>query len=168
MRRHLSLTQWFVGTLAVAAVLATFFVVEAIRYNHDVLDAKVCPTPTRVNTLLGTKLDNVSAVQLSDLRTCRYSTGTDTDALSIDSAVRDPVQGLAGDQCGNRPRFTVAGHQACSMSGTRGTAPGRPSLMVVTTKFDWQLTTNLASVSMVKLQSLAGALLDPAQASNPS
>ena len=167
MRRHLSLTQWVVATLAVAAVLATFFVVEAVRYNHDVLDAKVCPTPTRVNGLLGTKLNNVSGVQLSDLRTCRYSTGTDTDALSIDAAMRNPVQDLTGDQCGNRPRFKVAGHEACSMSGTRGTAPGRPSLLVVTSKFDWQLTTNLASVSMAKLQSLAGALLDPARPSNP-
>ncbi len=32
--------------------------------------------------------------------------------------------------------------------------------MVRTSKVDWQLTTNLASVSMAKLQSLARELLD--------
>ena len=165
-RKRRSFTQWIIGAFALAIVLATFFVVEAVRYNHEVLDAKVCPTPAKVNGLLGTNLKSVSGVQLTDLQTCRYSAGTDTDALSIDTALRGQLEDLAGDQCGDKPRFTVAGHEACSMSGTRGTTPGRPSLMVRTSKSDWQLTTNLASVSMAKLQSLAGQLL--ASAGNPA
>ena len=93
-RRRLSFTQWVIGTLAVAAVLATFFAVEAVRYNHDVLDTKVCPTPTRVNAALGTDLDTVAGVRVSDLQTCRYSAGTDTDALSIDATLRGQLEDL--------------------------------------------------------------------------
>lgn len=160
MRRRLSLTQWVIGTLAVAAVLAAFFAVEVVRYNHDVLDSKVCPTTTRVSATVGTKFDAVAGVRLSDLQTCRYSIGTDTDALSVDATVRGQLEDLAGDQCGDKPRFTVARHEACSMSGTSGTTPGRPSLMVRTSSVDWQLTTNLPSVSMATLRRLAATLLD--------
>ncbi len=85
-RRRLSFSQWVLGTLAVAAVLATFFAVESMRYNHDVLDTKGCLTPMRVNALLGTDLDTVAGVRISNLQTCRYGAGTDTDALSIDAA----------------------------------------------------------------------------------
>ena len=159
----MAFTRWVIATLV---LMATFFVFEAVRYNHNVLDAKGCPTTASVNALLGTTLDTVSGLQLSDLHSCTYSAGPDTRALSIDAAVPNPAHHRAdGDQCRHQQPLTVAGHEACSMSGTPGTTPGRPSLLVMTSTFDWQLTTNLASVSMVKLQSLARELVNPAHRS---
>jgi hypothetical protein len=162
-RKRWAFTRWVIATLV---LMAAFFVFEALRYSHNVLDAKDCPTIASVNALLGTTLDTVSGLQLSDLHSCTYSVGTDTRALSIDAAVPSPAQNRAdGDPCRHQVPLTVAGHEACSMSGTRGTTPGRPSLLVMTSKFDWQLTTNLASVSMAELQSLARELVDPAHRS---
>ena len=162
-RKHWAFTR---GIIAALVLMAAIFVFEAVRYNHNVLDTKDCPTTTSVNALLGTTLGTVSGLQLSDLHSCTYSAGTDTRALSIDAAVPNPVENRAGgDPCRHKQPLTVAGHEACSMSGTRGTTPGRPSLLVMTSKFDWQLTTNLASVSMTKLQSLARELVDPGRRS---
>jgi hypothetical protein len=143
-------------------VLGGVFAVVARHYNDSVLSADVCPSTATVNARLGTTLDKVSGIQLSDLHACSYAQGTDTKALSIDVAdSKQPALLIAGDLCGRKRTFTVRAHQACELSGTPGTTPGRPSLFVATNEGDWQFTTNLSSVSMSQLEALATVLLAP-------
>ncbi len=144
----------------IAVVLAVAFALVSVHYDDTVLSRGACPAPATVNARLGTTLDSVSGIQLSDLFSCHYGQGTDTSAVGIDvAAPNKPAAALGLDSCGRRQHFTVAGHTACSMAGTSGTTPGRPSLLIETSQGDWQLTTNLASVSMTRLESLAGSLV---------
>jgi hypothetical protein len=102
-------------------------------------------------------LDSVSSIQFSDLHSCHYRQGADTGALWIDAAESTPRSSSLGDRCRGEPPLEVAGHPACSV---RDTTTGRPSLYIDTRRAEWQFTTNLASVSMPRLEDLATTLLE--------
>jgi hypothetical protein len=151
---------WWVSVLTVPAFLAAMFVLESIHYNDTVLSSDACPQPQAMNAALGTKLDTVSALQLLGLHSCHYGQGADLKALWIDVADAKPGGRTNDDPCHDKTRLNVAGHVACSVSGTRATTRGRPSLYVETSKGDWQLTTNLPTVSMSQLEALAKTLIN--------
>ncbi len=150
---------WAVAGLVVIGAVAVF-AVAAMHYNDTVLDANVCPQVAAVNAVLRTTLDTVSGVQFSDLHSCQYAEGADPRALWIDAAVPTGRASSAGAPCRHRLPLTVAGDPACSVAGSRDTTAGRPSLYVETRHADWQFTTNLTSVSMARLETLARTLLD--------
>ena len=162
-KRRWNSKVWIVSTVLAVVVLAGAFAVVAVHYNRTVLNVSTCPSLTSVNARLGTTLDMVSGISLSDLRTCSYAQGPDTKALSIDVADSNRPAATGGDLCTKYKKrtLTVRGHKACSLSGTPGTTPGRPSLFVAANNGDWQFTTNLSSVSMVQLEALAAVLLAP-------
>ncbi len=159
-RQHWSPKVWITSIVMAVVVLGAVFAVVARHYDDSVLTANVCPSTATVNARLGTTVDKVTGIQLSDFHTCSYAQGTDSKALSIDVAhAKQSARSVAGHLCARRPTFTVRGHTACSLSGTSGTTPGRPSLLVATNDADWQFTTNLSSVSLAQLEVLATALL---------
>jgi hypothetical protein len=147
--------------LAVLAILAATFVLESVHYNETVLNSHACPQPKAMNAVLGTDLDTVSALQLADLHSCHYGQGADSKALWIDVADPGPGGSLTHDDpCQDKTELKVAGYLGCWVSGTRDTTRGRPSLYVETRKGDWQLTTNLATVSMTQLEVLAKTMIN--------
>jgi len=156
---HWSTKKTVMACVGVVVGLAAAFAVVSLHYNDTVLGTKVCPSLAEVSTLIGADLGEVSGIQVQDLHSCHYSQGSDPKALWIDAVVppesRNPS---ADDPCHNRRRFTVAGHRACSVAGSRATTPGRPSLYIETRHVDLQLTTDLASVSMARLERLGEAL----------
>jgi hypothetical protein len=150
---------WIISSLAAVVVVVAAFALVAVHYNDTVLNSNVCPSRTFVNGRLGTTLDEVSGIEFSDFHSCRYSQGTDARAVSIDVAGPGQPSTSVGDPCRKRRPFTLAGHEACSMAGTSGTTPGRPSLIIESDSGNWQFTTDLASVSMPQLEALGQALL---------
>jgi len=158
--RRGSTKVWILGTAGTAVVLAVAFALLSVHYDDTVLSPVACPASATVNAVLGTTLGKVSGIQFSDFHSCSYAQGTDTSALGIDVAAPNKLSGAFGpDPCRKRQHLTVAGHSACSVAGTPGTTPGRPSLFIGTSQGDWQFTTNLASVSITQLEALAKALL---------
>lgn len=158
-KRRWSMKAWIISSLAAVVVVVAAFALVAVHYNDTVLNSNVCPSRTFVNGRLGTTLDEVSGIEFSDFHSCRYSQGTDARAVSIDVAGPGQPSTSVGDPCRKRHPFTLAGHEACSMAGTSGTTPGRPSLIIESDSGNWQFTTDLASVSMPQLEALGKALL---------
>ncbi len=159
--RRGSMKVWILVSAGIAVVLAVAFALVSVHYDDTVLSPVACPAPASVNAPLGTILGKVSGLQFSDFHSCSYAQGTDTSALEIDVAIPNNPSGAFGpDRCRSRRHLTVAGDTACSMAGTPGTTRGRPSLLIETRQGDWQFTTNLASVSMTQLETLAKALLN--------
>jgi hypothetical protein len=157
-----SVQAWIISTVAAVVVLVAAFALVAVHYNDTVLNSNVCPSRTFVNGQLGTTLDEVSGIEFSDFHSCSYRQGADARALSIDVAgPGQPSTSLGDDPCRTRHPFTLAGHEACSMAGTPGTTPGRPSLFVETSRGNWQFSTDLPSVSMTQLEALGKAVLNP-------
>jgi hypothetical protein len=160
-KRRWSTKVWLISTAVAVVVLVAAFALVAVHYNDTVLNPNVCPSLSSVNALLGTTLDKVSGIQFSDLHSCSYTQGTDTAALGIDVAgPNQPSVAVGHDPCRKEQHLTVVGHKACSVAGTPGTTPGRPSLLIETSNGNWQFTTNLATVSMTQLETLARALLN--------
>jgi hypothetical protein len=143
-------------SVAVVIGVAACFAAVSLHYNDTVLDAKACPSTVTVNAPLGTTLDSVSSVQFPDLHSCHYRQGADTGALWIDAAVGSaPGSPSLSDRCRGGPSLQVAGYPACSVRDTAG----RASLYIETRRAQWQFTTNLASVAMPRLETLAATLL---------
>ncbi|HEY5024568.1 MAG TPA: hypothetical protein VII76_06300 [Acidimicrobiales bacterium] len=159
-KRRWSVKVWVVSTLVTVVLLGAAFAGTALHYRDTVLSASACPSPARVNALLGTTLDTVSGITFSDLHSCSYGDGADTRAVGIDVALPSHVVRPTGDDaCHKSPILRVRGHRAYSVAGTPGTTPGRPSLYVETSTGNWQFTTNLPSLTLARLEALATSLL---------
>lgn len=159
-KRRWSPKVWVVTILVTVVLLGGAFAATAVHYRDTVLSASSCPSPARVNAPLGTRLDTVSGITFSDLHSCSYGDGADARAVGIDIALPSHVSLPIGDDaCHKRRTLRVRGHRACSVAGTPGTTPGRPSLYVETSTGNWQFTTNLPSLSLARLEALATSLL---------
>ncbi len=148
--------SWYTfGAAVISGALGIGVLLVAVGHRDAHLpSAGNCPTAARVNTALGSHVESPTAVSEVDLLGCFYQQGSDQQAVTVSFAA---VSGV--DPCRKHPRIVVSGHEACTVSGSRGAHKNAVSLLVETRKLQDQFSSDSHSISLTRLEGLAGMVL---------
>jgi hypothetical protein len=152
--RRLSWTRFATG--AVAAVVTIGILVLVVSHKDSQFPkAQSCPSASRINTALGTRVAAPTAASDDALIGCFYRQGADGQAVSVSFSVR----ALFHDPCRTRVHIEVAGSEACRVTGISGTGTSGPSLVVEKGKLQYQFSSDLGRISVSRLEGLAVTVL---------
>ena len=152
-----------IGLVVVGGSLSAIFLVVSHRYDTTVRNPKYCPSVAGINSVLGTRLDRVSVVDESATLVCDYGQGREGQPVLSVVAAAGTIEILGQPPCNDRPPITISGNSGCDMSGTPGTAPGHPSILISGPKdIAWQFTSYADAITETTLVKLATAVFSAA------
>jgi hypothetical protein len=148
--------SWYTfGAAVLSGALAVGILLVAVSHRDGSFPTtRDCPSASRINTALGTRVRSPSSVSESDLLGCFYPQGSDQQAVSVSFATAPVI-----DPCRKHVRITVSGHEACTLTASRAANRAAISLLVESGNRQDQFSSDLQAVSLTRMEGLAERVL---------